>query len=345
MAPDYARHGLAEQLQVTVDRYQPRSMQRQIVIVGRNSLEHPEQPRVRFRVQPVWHERSRFHAFDVPQVKIFVAAKPEELSVLIADLGIAATWQVAAAANEAGRPAMLESAVADARQQTHLETANVPSQDQLQTKLDVSVQYRLIGSMAPTVLEETGNAAKAVEVHLKPKLRSLLREQGKSIKRAEDFFKEETQNMLQTGLTDGLREYLAPKGIEVSAVLIRDIALPPFIVQAIEKKKEREQAVEQERAELERVRTQLQQQVARAEAQREAADQEAARKRILADATAYEITQINNAIAKNPAYIQLQSLEALKAISKDPASKIYFMDGSSPSPLPLMHLGDSMRSQ
>ena len=232
-------------------------------------------------------------------------------------------------------------AVFDARQQTHLETANVPSQDQLQTKLDVSVQYRIIGSMAPDILEQTGDVAKTVEVHLKPKLRSLLREQGKSIKRAEDFFREETQEALQTGLTDGLRDYLAPKGIEVSAVLIRDIALPPFIVQAIEKKKEREQAVEQERAELERVRTQLQQEVARAEAGREAAEQEAQRKMILADATAYEILAINKAIAKNPAYIQLQSLEALKAISKDPASKIYFMDGSSPSPLPLMHLGDS----
>ena len=228
----------------------------------------------------------------------------------------------------------------DARQQTHLETANVPSQDQLQTKLDVSVQYRIIGSMAPAILQETGDAAKAVEVHLKPKLRSLLREQGKSIKRAEDFFLEETQEQLQTSLTGGRKEYLAPKGSAVSAVLIRDISLPPFIVQAIEKKKEREQAVEQERAELERVRTQLQQQVAQAEAGREAADQEAARKRILADATAYEIEIINKAIANNPAYIQLQSLEALKAISKDPASKIYFLDGSSPSPLPLMHLGD-----
>ena len=234
--------------------------------------------------------------------------------------------------------------VFDARQQTHLETANVPSQDQLQTKLDVSVQYRIIGAMAPDILEQTGNVAKAVEVHLKPKLRSLLREQGKSIKRAEDFFLEETQEMLQTGLTDGLREYLAPKGIEVSAVLIRDIALPPFIVQAIEKKKEREQAVEQERAELERVRTQLQQQVAQAEAGLQAAKSEAERKRTLADATAYEITQINKAIAGNKAYIQLQSLEALKAISKDPASKIYFLDGSSPSPLPLMHLGDTSKN-
>lgn len=230
--------------------------------------------------------------------------------------------------------------VFDARQQTHLESANVPSQDQLQTKLDVSVQYRIIASMAGDILENTGDARTAVRVHLIPKLRSLLREQGKSIKRAEDFFQESTQETLQRSLTDGLREYLAPKGIEVSAVLIRDIALPPFIVHAIEQKKEREQAVERERAELERVRTELQQQVAAAAAGREAAEEDAARIRILADATAYEIKQINAAVANNQAYIQLQSLEALKAISKDPASKIYFLDGSSPSPLPLMHLGE-----
>jgi len=228
----------------------------------------------------------------------------------------------------------------DAREKTHLETASVPSQDQLQTKLDVSVQYRIDGNMAPDILEQTGDAESAVRVHLIPKLRSLLREQGKSIERAEDFFQEATQETLQLALTQGLKDFLAPKGILVTAVLIRDITLPPFIVEAIEKKKEREQAVEQERAELERVRTELQQHVARAAAGREAAEEDAARKRILADAQAYEITQINNATANNPAYIQLQSLEALKAISKDPASKIYFMDGSSPSPLPLMHLGD-----
>ncbi|TDJ35141.1 MAG: hypothetical protein E2O53_06765 [Gammaproteobacteria bacterium] len=156
--------------------------------------------------------------------------------------------------------------------------------------------------------------------------------------RAEDFFQEKRQEPLQTALTDTLREFLATKGIIGTAVLIRDITLPSFIVEAIEKKKEREQAVERERAELERVRTELQQQVARAHAGREAAVQEAERKRTLADVTAYEIEKINKAIASNPAYIQLQSLEALKAISKDPASKIYFLDGSSPRPLP--HLGD-----
>ena len=41
---------------------------------------------------------------------------------------------------------------------------------------------------------------------------------------------------------------------------------------------------------------------------------------------------------------QPEGIEALKAISKDPASKIYFMDGSSPTPLPLLHLGEVVRT-
>ena len=54
-----------------------------------------------------------------------------------------------------------------------------------------------------------------------------------------------------------------------------------------------------------------------------------------------KLKKINTAIGNNPNYVKLQALEALKAISKDPASKIYFMDGNSPSPLPLMNIGDN----
>lgn len=228
----------------------------------------------------------------------------------------------------------------DVREQTHKERAQVPSQDQLQTSIEVSVQYRLNGEMASTILKETGNAEKMIEVQLVPKLRSLLREQGKSIKRAEDFFLEETQVQLQTDLTFGLAEYLEPKGISVSAVLIRDISLPPFITKAIEAKKEREQEVEKQKAELERYRTEQQQLVAQAEAQRSAAEEQAKQRMLLADAQAYEIEKINTAIGNNPNYVKLQSLEALKSISKDPASKIYFINGDSPQPLPLMHMSD-----
>ena len=228
----------------------------------------------------------------------------------------------------------------DVRQKSHKEAAQVPTQDQLQTSVDVSIQYSIISSMAPEILDTTGSAEAAVNVHLVPKLRSLLREQGKTIKRAEDFFLEETQERLQGTLKEGLTSFLSEKGINVSAVLIRDITLPPFITKAIEGKKEREQAVERQKAELERFRTEQQQAIASAEARRKASEEDAARQRVLADAQAYEIEKVTKAMAANPGYLQLQAIEALKAISKDPAAKIYFLDGSSPSPLPLMHLGE-----
>jgi regulator of protease activity HflC (stomatin/prohibitin superfamily) len=229
----------------------------------------------------------------------------------------------------------------DVRQKSHLEEANVPSQDQLQTKIQVSVQFRLEKTGVPMILKETGTAADVLIVHIVPKLRSLLREQGKTIKRAEDFFLEKTQQNMQTSLLAGLQEYLGNKGVNVGAVLIRDISLPPFIIKAIESKKEREQEVEKQKAELERFATEQQQKVALAKAENEAATEQAAKIKILADAQAYEIEKINTAIGSNPNYVKLQALEALKAISKDPASKIYFMNGDSPSPLPLMNIGNN----
>ena len=219
----------------------------------------------------------------------------------------------------------------DARQKTHLETAAVPSQDQLLTDVDVSVQYRIDATRAYEILSDTGTAEQAVEVHLVPALRSLIREQGKTIKNAEDFFNEETQQRLQENLREAMMSFLEPKGILVSEVLIRDIQLPTQLRARIEEKKAAEQQL---------ARTEFEQQtkVVQAKAEREAAGEEAEMRRTLADAQAYEITEINKAVSENPAYIKLQALEALKAISKDPAAKIYFMDGDAPMPLPLMNL-------
>ena len=228
----------------------------------------------------------------------------------------------------------------DVRMKSHSETSNVPSQDQLQTKIDVSVQYRIVGNQTPSILKETGSISQVLAVHVVPQLRSQIREQGKTITRAEDFFLEETQNTLQVALLSGLQSYLGPKGVEVEAVLIRDITLPPFITKAIEGKKEREQEVQKQKAELERYQTEQQQKIALAIAEKDAASAKAEERRLLADARAYEITKINEAIGKNPNYVKLQALEALQAISKDPAAKVYFINGDSPQPLPLMHLGD-----
>lgn len=228
----------------------------------------------------------------------------------------------------------------DIREDTITETANVPSQDQLQTTIDVSVRFSINESIIPDTFQNFGSKERLVEKQLIPALRSSLRETGKMVERAENFFLEETQTLLQQSLIDSLRADLQPKGLIIDRILIRSITLPPFIMKAIEAKKEREQEVEKQKAELERYRTEQQQKIAQAEAEREAAEQQAQKVRVLAEAQAYEIQQINAAIAENPAYLQLRAMDALKEISKNPSSKIYFINGDSPQPLPLMNIGD-----
>ena len=228
----------------------------------------------------------------------------------------------------------------DVRQKTHSERALVPSQDQLLTTFDVSVQYSINPDKTPMILQETGNVDDVINVHLTPKLRSVLREQGKSVKNAEDFYLEDVQARLQNALSDAMRNYLEPRGVTISGVLLRDIQLPATIQKGVEAKKQREQEAERQKAELRRFETEQRQKISQAQIERQAAEQIAIQRKLLADAKAYEIEKINTAVASNPAYIKLEALKALEAISMNPASKIYFLNGDSPSPLPLMHIGD-----
>lgn len=227
----------------------------------------------------------------------------------------------------------------DTRNKTREELISVPSQDQLQTKIKVNIQYNIISGKAPDVLQETGTVENVVQIHLVPKVRSVVREQGKTIAKAEDFYKDETQDQLESNILAELQKTLTDKGINIQEVLIREIDLPEFINKAIEDKKVREQEGEKQKAELERFTTEQKQQVVAAEAKQKAAEKEAEMIKMLADAEAYRIMKINEAIKNNPSYIQLQAMEALKEISKDESSKIYFMNGDSPSPLPLMNMG------
>jgi regulator of protease activity HflC (stomatin/prohibitin superfamily) len=218
----------------------------------------------------------------------------------------------------------------------------MPTRDQLLSKVDLSIQWRLDASRAPEIFRSTGDKNRIVQVHLIPKARSLIRELGTKIDRAEDLFQDETRDRLSFALGEQLANYVADKGVVVDSVLLRNINLPTVLAEAISRKKEREQEVERQRAELERVKLEQEQQVAQSVASRRAAEEDAKRLRILADAKAYEIATINEAASGNPAYIQLQSLEALKKMAEDPAAKLYFLDSNSPTPLPLMHLGEAV---
>lgn len=178
----------------------------------------------------------------------------------------------------------------DLRAQTYTwNKVQVPSQDKLKTSMDVSVTFRLDGPRTPMILQDTGNLNDVIAKHITPKVRSLLREAGKTVKQSQDFYLDVIQQQMQVYMEDGLRKYLEPKGVAVNAVLFRDITLPNVVTSAVIQTKERQEQLEREKAQLKIVEQQAQQQVKQAEAKQEAAIAEAKAIQIHADARAYKI--------------------------------------------------------
>jgi regulator of protease activity HflC (stomatin/prohibitin superfamily) len=217
----------------------------------------------------------------------------------------------------------------------------IPSRDQLMSKMDVSVQYSLNDTLTPKLLKEIGDIDRIKSIVLVPKLRSALREATKTVEKAEEYSTNETQTRLQSFIEAELKS-LEPMGIVVSEVLLRDIQLPPVIANAVQQKKEREQAAVRQEAELQRFTVEQQQKVAQATAEKTAAEQAALRIRIEADAEAYKIKVLNEAASASPTYVQLKALETLNELSKNPAHKLFFIDGKGQYPVPLLHMNDSV---
>ena len=200
-----------------------------------------------------------------------------------------------------------------------LTNVGVPSQDQLTTTVDLTVQWRVDSTQAAEASRHTGPIEKLESVYLIPTLRSLLREAGKSVKTAEEFYNDETQQNMQHSILAGLAS-LSDKGIIIEKVLIRKVELPKTIRDGVENKKRQEQLAEQEVAELKRIETKEKQKIARAQAENLAAVEEAQKRKALADALAYEITTEAKARAEaikiegealrtNIAVIKLRSIE------------------------------------
>ena len=104
----------------------------------------------------------------------------------------------------------------DLRQLTYTwDKVQVPSQDKLKTSMDISVTFKLDDSKTPMILQESGSLDDVVNKHVTPKVRSLLREAGKTVAQSQDFYQDTVQQALQTYMEDGLKEYLEPKGVIV----------------------------------------------------------------------------------------------------------------------------------
>lgn len=115
MAAGVAQHGgdcATEQLEVALGLDDAAAHERQVVVVGRDALERPQQPGVVLARQVVRGERRRFDAFDVPVMEVFVARRPEQIEIVVRDGGYAVRRQLVSPADEARAGAMLEAAVA-----------------------------------------------------------------------------------------------------------------------------------------------------------------------------------------------------------------------------------------
>lgn len=200
-----------------------------------------------------------------------------------------------------------------------LQRVGVPSRDQLTTMVDITVKWRVDRSMAAASFSETGGAAELENVHLIPQVRSLVREAGKGVSKAEDFYQDDVQQTMQSRILEGL-QVLIDKGILIDDVLMRQIDLPETVIQGVLAKKTQEQKAEQQKAELDRFKTEQAQLIASAEAERQAAEEEVVRRKAIAEARAFEITAEaeararaieleGKAIRSNPELIKLRQIE------------------------------------
>lgn len=244
----------------------------------------------------------------------------------------------------------------DARQKTHKESMGVPSRDQLITKFELSIQYRLIKEKAPSMLKETGTPKEVIDVHMIPLLRSQMREIGKSVETAEMFYDQTVQKRIQEDLLTGLAS-LREKGIKIEKLLIRDVVLPKIITNAVVRKKEAAQAAEKAKEELKKFKVDQERKEAQAEAERRAELVEANKKKevmLIAanarleaakiDAQAVLVRAKAEAEAKKAliealtlnGYIKLESMNALKELQN--GNHMIILDPNAASPLPFLNL-------
>lgn len=186
----------------------------------------------------------------------------------------------------------------DTRSQTYnIDNIKVPSQDKLKTLMDVSVIYRMDPSLTPNMIRTVGSLEIFEKKYLIPKVRSVIREVGKSVKQSQDFFIDDIQQKMQEDSAQILNEFLSEKGLEIESVLFRNIDLPELVLRAIQQTKERQEQIKREDAQLLIVEKQAQQQVKEAEAREQAAKANANEKRTQADAEAYRIEKEADATA------------------------------------------------
>jgi prohibitin 1 len=117
------------------------------------------------------------------------------------------------------------------------ESANVPSNEGLILALDTSLLFRLDKAMAAQVYQTVG--ADYAEKIVEPTLRAAIR--ASTSAHTANALYTNARELVQQQIQDELTKQLAPRGVVVENVLLRDVQLPAMLKGSIEAKQQAEQ--------------------------------------------------------------------------------------------------------
>lgn len=197
------------------------------------------------------------------------------------------------------------------RTQTAKETARVPSSEGLEMALDTSLIFHVRADKAAELYQRVG--PNYAEVLIEPQLRSSIREATAS--HSANTLYSSARAEVQEQIRKDIEANLAPRGIEVESVLLRDIQLPQSVQAAIQAKQQAEQESLAMSFRLQKER------------------QEADRKRIEAQGIQDFQRIVSQGISSQ--LLEWKGIEATEALAKSPNTKIVVI-GNQKNGLPLV---------
>lgn len=185
----------------------------------------------------------------------------------------------------------------------------IPSREGLNIQSEVSILYNVLSKDAPMILRTIGqNYERDV---ILPVFRSAVADVSSRFYAKDMHTGERAQ--IEVAIRDQMTKLLEGRGIEIEAVLLKSILMPPSLARAIEEKLSAEQNAQRMEFVLDQER------------------QEAERKRIQAEG----IRDAQNIISQglDPMLLQFKAIEAFLELAKSPNAKVIVTDGKG---MPLM---------